>query len=209
MEKINIDEGADSSRATIKKSDNFNNVKPLKASYYYNALADTENKERTSTHIIKQIQDVILIIQTELNKLQHQPKIVVELQEQATLIKFILEKKKQKEKHKQQINKKLCLKYGQPDYKIKFCTNSSNKSQQTDKKNKNYVKTRAAKPMQDPDQILERQSVNLIEKTSRHKQAVLLNSVNSISYKLASQLDWDQPETPMEVIKMLNRAETD
>ncbi|EFW17582.1 conserved hypothetical protein [Coccidioides posadasii str. Silveira] len=113
------------------------------------------------------------------------------------LIKFILEKKKQSH---------------QSDYKVKFCTNSFNKSQQTDKKNKNQIKTRAIKLMQDPDQILERQSVNSIKKASRHKQAALLNSdttVDSIFYKLISQLNWNQLEILIEVIKMLNRAEAD
>ncbi|EAS27331.3 uncharacterized protein CIMG_13512 [Coccidioides immitis RS] len=42
------------------------------------------------------------IIQTELNKLQHQPKIIMELQEQAILIEFILEKKKQMDRQKEQ-----------------------------------------------------------------------------------------------------------
>ncbi|KJF61222.1 uncharacterized protein CIMG_13516 [Coccidioides immitis RS] len=82
--------------------------------------------------------------------------MIAELQEQATLIKFILERKKQ-------------------NYRAKFCINSSNKFQQTNKKNKNWVKTRVIKLMQDPDETLKRQGGNLIKKTSRCKQAALLN----------------------------------
>ncbi|EFW21158.1 conserved hypothetical protein [Coccidioides posadasii str. Silveira] len=47
-----------------------------------------------------------LIIQAELDKLQHQPKIVAELQEQAMLIEFILGKKKQSQWDKNQNKKK-------------------------------------------------------------------------------------------------------
>ncbi|EFW13368.1 conserved hypothetical protein [Coccidioides posadasii str. Silveira] len=47
----------------IEESDNFNNVKPPKAPYYHNksldALADIGNRERITTHIMKQIQDMI------------------------------------------------------------------------------------------------------------------------------------------------------
>ena len=44
------------------------------------------------------------------------------------------------------------------------------------------------------------------------KHTALLDSgttVDCISYELASQLDWDQLETPMGIIEMLNGAEAD
>ena len=93
-----------------------------------------------------------------------------------------------------------------------------------DDKNKDRVKVRWAKPIQVLDQVQPCWAMNPVNRANRHsmclattlmtllggymEQSALLDSgttVDCILYKLATQLDWSQPETPMGVMEMLNR----
>ena len=134
------------------------------------------------------------------------------------------------EEHKRRMDEGLCLRCGQEGHRAKFCidAHAQNNLPKTDNKNKDRAKVRRAKPVPVLDQTQPRRAINPMKKANRRsmcvsttlttasggytEQSALLDSgttVDCISYELATQLDWRQPETPMGVVEMLNGDEAD